>query len=69
MPHRYSTVAGEQEGTHPLGNANVVAVQVTTRRPSGTLYKKLRLWRKHLKLTHIMEEKTKIVNPHHGRKN
>ncbi|CAN6863581.1 unnamed protein product [Brassica oleracea] len=40
----------KKEGTHPLGNANVVAVQVTTRRPSGTLYKKLRLWRKHLKV-------------------
>ncbi|CAF1919874.1 unnamed protein product [Brassica oleracea] len=40
---------GEKEGTHPLGNANVVAVQVTTRRPAGTLYKKLRLWRRQLK--------------------
>ncbi|CAN6803876.1 unnamed protein product, partial [Brassica oleracea] len=38
-----------KEGTHPLENANVVAVQVTTRRPAVTLYKKLRLWRRHLK--------------------
>ncbi|CAN6868281.1 unnamed protein product [Brassica oleracea] len=31
---------GEKEAPHPLGNANVVAVQVTTRRPAETLYKK-----------------------------
>ncbi|KAF2576355.1 hypothetical protein F2Q70_00003050 [Brassica cretica] len=29
-----------KEAPHPLGNANVVAVQVTTRRPAETLYKK-----------------------------
>ncbi|CAN7016226.1 unnamed protein product [Brassica oleracea var. botrytis] len=30
----------KKEAPHPLGNANVVAVQVTTRRPAVTLYKK-----------------------------
>ena len=29
-----------KEAPHPLGNANVVAIQVTTRRPAVTLYKK-----------------------------
>ncbi|CAN7017217.1 unnamed protein product [Brassica rapa subsp. trilocularis] len=37
---------GEKEGTHPLGNANVVAVQVTTRRPAVTLYKKAKTMEK-----------------------
>ncbi|KAF3582489.1 hypothetical protein DY000_02033429 [Brassica cretica] len=31
---------GEKEAPHPLGNANVVAIQVTTRHPTVTLYKK-----------------------------
>ncbi|WZZ29495.1 hypothetical protein YC2023_012896 [Brassica napus] len=47
---RVNALTFDKEGTHPLGNANVVAVHVTTRRPAGTLYKKLRLWRRHLKV-------------------
>ncbi|CAF2134064.1 unnamed protein product [Brassica rapa] len=35
-----------KEGTHPLGNANVVAVQVTTRRHAVTLYKKAKTMEK-----------------------
>ncbi|WZZ88471.1 hypothetical protein YC2023_117050 [Brassica napus] len=34
------TMIMNREAPHPLGNANVVAVQVTTRRPAETLYKK-----------------------------
>ncbi|CAN7077167.1 unnamed protein product, partial [Brassica oleracea var. botrytis] len=36
----------KKEGTHPLGNANVVAIQVTTRRHAVALYKKAKTMEK-----------------------
>ncbi|CAF2056578.1 unnamed protein product [Brassica oleracea] len=40
VANKYTVKERRKEAPHPLGNANVVAIQVTTRRPAVTLYKK-----------------------------